>query len=52
MEIRGVEGCEFTNEVGLYFLKWVEGGTRFKYSSFTTTGAEARKMLADWDPLE
>jgi hypothetical protein len=51
VEVRGVEGCEFTNEVGLYFLKWVEGGTSFGYSSFTTTGAEARKMLADWDPL-
>lgn len=52
VEIRGVEGCEFTNEAGLYFLRWVEGGTSFHYSSFTTTGAEARKMLADWDPLE
>ena len=52
VEVRGVEGCEFTNEVGLYFLNWVEDGTSFLYSSFTTTGAEARRMLADWDPLE
>ena len=52
VEIRGVEGCEFTNKVGLYFAKWVEGTTEFHYESFDITGAEARKMLADWDPLE
>lgn len=51
VEVRGVQGCEFTNEVGLYFLKWVEDGTSFHYSSSSTTGAEARKMLAGWDPL-
>lgn len=52
VEIRGVEGCEFTNEAGLYFAKWAESATKFKYSSFDITGAEARKMLEDWDPLE
>ena len=52
VEIRGVQGCEWTNGVGLYFLKWTEGATDFKYSSFDITGAEAREMLADWDPLE
>ena len=52
VEIRGVEGCESTNEGGLYFAKWVEGTTKFHYESFDITGAEARKMLADWDPLE
>ncbi|MCY4664377.1 MAG: hypothetical protein OXC00_06915 [Acidimicrobiaceae bacterium] len=52
VEIRGVEGCEFTNEAGLYFAKWAEGATRFQYSSFDITGAEAREMLAEWEPLE
>ena len=51
-EVRGVEGCEYTNKVGLYFLKWAEGGTIFHYSSFDVTGAEARKMLEDWDALK
>jgi hypothetical protein len=52
VRIRGVQGCESTNEAGLYFARWVEGETRFKYSSFDITGARARKMLEDWDPLE
>ena len=52
VKIRGVEGCEWTNGAGLYFLKWVEGTTTFHYSSFDITGREAREMLADWDPLE
>lgn len=52
VEIRGVQGCEWTNEAGLYFAKWTEGATNFKYSSFDITGAEARKMLEDWDPLQ
>lgn len=52
VEIRGVEGCELTNEAGLYFAKWAEGATRFQYSSFDITGAEARQMLAEWEPLE
>ena len=52
VEIRGVQGCEWTNEAGLYFAKWTEGATKFKYESFDITGAEARKMLAEWDPLE
>lgn len=50
--VRGVEGCEFTNEVGLYFLKWLEGGTSFHYSSFSTTGAEALEMLEVWESPE
>ena len=52
VEIRGVQGCEWTNGVGLYFAKWTEGATNFKYSSFEITGAEARKMLEGWEPLE
>ena len=52
VEIRGVQGCEWTNEAGLYFAKWTEGTTNFKYSSFSITGAEAREMLAGWDRLE
>ena len=52
VEIRGVQGCEWTNEAGLYFAKWTEGATNFKYSSFDITGVDAREMLADWDPLE
>ena len=51
VEIRGVQGCEWTNEAGLYFAKWTEGAANFKYSSFDITGAEAREMLADWEPL-
>ena len=52
VEIRGVQGCEWTNEAGLYFARWTEGGTHFKYESFDITGAEAREMLAGWDQLE
>lgn len=52
VEIRGVEGCEWTNGVGRYFLRWVEGTTGFHYESFQVTGREAREMLAEWDPLE
>lgn len=52
VEIRGVEGCELTDELGLYTARWVEGTTSFYYQSREITGAEARKMLADWDPLE
>ena len=47
-----MHGCEWTNEAGLYFAKWTEGTTNFKYSSFSITGAEAREMLAGWDRLE
>ena len=49
VEIRGVQGCEWTNEAGLYFAKWTEGATDFKYSSFDITGVDAREMLEDWD---
>ena len=52
VEIRGVQGCEWTNEAGLYFAKWTEGATNFKYSSFDITGVDAREMLAEWEPLE
>ena len=52
VRIRGVEGCEWTNEAGLYFAKWMEGTTIFHYESFDITGREAREMLADWNPLE
>ena len=52
VEIRDVQGCEWTNEAGLYFAKWTEGATNFKYESFDITGAEAREMLAGWDRLE
>lgn len=52
VRVRGVAGCEFTNEFGKYFLKWMEDGTFFHYNAFAPVGVEARQMLADWDPLE
>ena len=52
VEIRGVEGCEWTNGVGLYFLEWTEGTTSYQYESFSTTGQQARDLLADWTPLQ
>ena len=52
VEIRDVQGCEWTNEAGLYFAKWTEGATNFHYESFDITGAEAREMLAGWDRLK
>ena len=52
VEIRGVDGCEATNEAGLYFAKWAEGGTEYHYESFDIVGAEARDVLAGWEPLE
>ena len=52
VEIRGVEGCEWTNGAGLYFLKWTEGTTNYHYESFSITGQQARDLLADWRPLQ
>jgi hypothetical protein len=52
VEIRGVQGCEWTNEAGLYFARWIEGATSFKYESFDITGVAAREMLTGWDQLD
>ncbi len=43
----GVPDCAFTNEVGLYFLRWVDGVDLFLLST-RMPGDEARQYLATW----
>lgn len=46
----GLMGCSFTNEGGLYFLRWVEGGDSFHLSA-RLTDEEVRHYLEAWEHL-
>lgn len=50
--VRGSAACEFTNEVGLYFLLWYAGGDEYLLQTRSLSGIEALGYLETWVEIE